>query len=521
MAQIPEFGVVMAQGGGKSAAPRKNQELVWQSIITPYVNNYIDPDKRKTWWRDYYLYIIHNPIYEGVPIRAEDDIQFEALLDACSVAGRLDLVRLVAQAWERGGEQAEAYRRMGETSAWLGSQFTARRELHAAGDGAIGDMLIGPRPEKPLVFVHHDKCWPPHCGSARRVNGMLSALKGLGYSPVFWTSRAFAEWFPNDLQWLRARYGIKTELHIPNNDVLSVDPVATRALHSFPVPPSMRRSLETLIAEVSPNLVWLSYPFLLKGLPECERVIDMHDDLALNLAYNRAIIRDGLFDFDGEYDDADYRIDVFYQQNIISNEHCVSIATDEAARFGIPFIPTPIDWSPLERTPRHPVFVGSHSYLNQFGLYWFINRVLPILLAQDKNWELHVWGSVCDVLIDTPGIIKRGRYISPDEPYREATYMLRPMPYSTGCQMGVLEAMAYGVPVVGTKGMNKTLLGILPLSNIPGHAAAEILNLTPPLLIELALAGEHTVRNIFSLKEATSRLQAALETFKCKTLKQN
>jgi sugar transferase (PEP-CTERM/EpsH1 system associated) len=105
--------------------------------------------------------------------------------------------------------------------------------------------------------------------------------------------------------------------------------------------------------------------------------------------------------------------------------------------------------------PGHIVFVGIMDYFpNVHGCRWFAREVLPELRRHHPQARFTIVGGrpTKEVLAlgRLPGVTVTGRVDDPREYLRRAAVSVAPLHIARGIQNKVLEAMAMGVPVVGT-----------------------------------------------------------------------
>jgi glycosyltransferase involved in cell wall biosynthesis len=117
------------------------------------------------------------------------------------------------------------------------------------------------------------------------------------------------------------------------------------------------------------------------------------------------------------------------------------------------------------RRPDEPlrlIFVGSNYHPNVHGLAWFIEHVLPAV-QRAVPAILEVVGTKPDRAIEAPGVTYAGPVSSLDPHYDRAHVAIVPIFYGSGVRGKVVEAMAYGRPVVSTA------LGVEGLPVQPGE----------------------------------------------------
>jgi len=118
--------------------------------------------------------------------------------------------------------------------------------------------------------------------------------------------------------------------------------------------------------------------------------------------------------------------------------------------------------------PLQVLFVGSASHQpNQDAVSWFASEIFPVILERHTNVEWIIVGSGMESLIDqTASNVKVYSNVSDEELaslYLSAAAVVVPLRYGAGVKGKVLEAMHYGVPIVGT---DVALEGLHPSSGL-------------------------------------------------------
>jgi len=94
------------------------------------------------------------------------------------------------------------------------------------------------------------------------------------------------------------------------------------------------------------------------------------------------------------------------------------------------------------------IFVGSDNIFNIKSLNWFFENVYPLL---PENLNIIIIGRVCRHI----GKVENVQYLefaeSLDEYYNQSKIAICPMLEGTGIKIKVIEALSYGLPVVGTE----------------------------------------------------------------------
>lgn len=141
-------------------------------------------------------------------------------------------------------------------------------------------------------------------------------------------------------------------------------------------------------------------------------------------------------------------------------------------------MPPPRTALSVERTIG-ATFVGSAFEANRSALGYFVDHVLPLVLAEAPAFRLVVAGPIAGEAPDHPAIVKLGACDDIAEAYARAPVALNPVLSGTGIKIKLLDALALGVPVVSTAfgltGVPREALGgvaAIPDRDAPAFAAA-------------------------------------------------
>jgi glycosyltransferase involved in cell wall biosynthesis len=97
------------------------------------------------------------------------------------------------------------------------------------------------------------------------------------------------------------------------------------------------------------------------------------------------------------------------------------------------------------------LFLGSGNASNKLSARWFVDNVLPLILARLPDFRLVLAGSVCEAVEDHPAIEKLGRVERVIDAFERAPLLINPMVVGTGINIKILDALAAGVATVSTE----------------------------------------------------------------------
>lgn len=179
---------------------------------------------------------------------------------------------------------------------------------------------------------------------------------------------------------------------------------------------------------------------------------------------------------------------------------------------------------PERAEPGHLVFVGVMDYLpNIDGCVWFVNEILPRLQAKLPQVRLSIVGSrptdEVKVLAQRPGVAVTGFVDDPREFLSRAAVSVAPLRIARGIQNKVLEALAMGLPVVGTTSATQGVEGEagrdFMLANTVDEQVRAILELLehPDRALALGRRGREFVEQHYDWERVFDPLDALLERF--------
>ncbi|MFM7296918.1 MAG: glycosyltransferase, partial [Planctomycetota bacterium] len=180
---------------------------------------------------------------------------------------------------------------------------------------------------------------------------------------------------------------------------------------------------------------------------------------------------------------------------------------------------------PERAEPGHLVFVGVMDYLpNIDGCTWFVREILPRLRARCPTARLSIVGSrptpEVFALGREPGVTVTGFVEDPREWLARASVSVAPLRIARGIQNKVLEALAMGLPVVGTTSATQGVEGEpgrdFLLANSVDEQVAAIARLIedPQLARKLGAQGRAFVESRYDWDVALRPLDELLARFR-------
>lgn len=241
-------------------------------------------------------------------------------------------------------------------------------------------------------------------------------------------------------------------------------------------PQGMRQWFERIVRQGPPDILMMNYVYfdgLLANVRDVSalRIIDTYDITSLNLAMRRvlepllpnplaiettadAILREDFFARpDVTADAQEFAIYDRYDRTIAISQDEAEYIAQRSPRTTVSYIPmtqSVVDIGNTYQAP--PIFASSATSLNIQGYLYFVKRVLPLVLEQEPAFMLHIAGTLTNQLPkpEPPGITFLGYVPDVTELYKHACFAICPNLGRTGQQVKIVEAMAYGVPVVAT-----------------------------------------------------------------------
>ncbi|WP_079243360.1 glycosyltransferase family 4 protein [Chryseobacterium indologenes] len=159
------------------------------------------------------------------------------------------------------------------------------------------------------------------------------------------------------------------------------------------------------------------------------------------------------------------------------------------------------------------IFVGSENIFNIQSIQWFFDHVYPLL---PPNINIVIIGRICKHIKEREGVTLIEFVESLEEYYHQSKIAICPMLEGTGIKIKVIEALSYGLPIVGTERAidgfpSKTTNGCL-VSDHPEIFKDQIMSLLQDQSYyqDIKIQAEEYFKNNFSEEKAIEKWKKIL-----------
>jgi polysaccharide biosynthesis protein PslH len=312
--------------------------------------------------------------------------------------------------------------------------------------------------------------------------------------------------------------------------VLILRPAVAYRFVTNGVKQAFREQLETY----QPDLVWgiqmHCYP-LLQDVKTAKKVVDIMDSVTLfyELAdrYQKATFVQQIIRGLQQVNLVKYEKRIIQESDFFLTcsdpnvQHLKSLHGDTDIsivynRVGDEFLNRDETWEFDDSTPPRLLFVGHLRYVpNNLAVRYIAEEIIPALKDKLGLFEFIICGKGHEQLQeefkDVPNLVFKGFVEDLSAEYRNASVLISPVPYASGVQNKVIEAMALGLPVVifsQTAVANEMKHGIEVLAcDTPAEFAEAIVNISQDRVLaeQLSQAASKLVQNRHT---PTSQLQS-------------
>jgi polysaccharide biosynthesis protein PslH len=286
----------------------------------------------------------------------------------------------------------------------------------------------------------------------------------------------------------------------------------------------VRRAFQEQLETYQPDLVWgMSlhvYP-LLEYVKTAKKVVDIIDSVSLfydlaqqyqKITLSQKIVQKLQFNLTKYEHKTIQASDRFIVSSSPNVQHFKSLYGEIPnisivyVRAGAEFLAQDKTWEFDDLTPPRLLFVGHLKYVpNNLAVRYIAEEIIPALKDKLESFEFIICGKGHELLQaefkDVPNLTFTGFVEDLSAEYRNASVLISPVPYASGIQTKVIEAMALGLPVVifsQTAAANEMEQGIEVLAcDTPVEFAEAIVNISRDRVLaeQLSHAGSKLVQS--------------------------
>lgn len=210
-----------------------------------------------------------------------------------------------------------------------------------------------------------------------------------------------------------------------------------------------KKGFETIFNLKKYDVIIINYEFWTglidhESMKNTTKIIDTHDWITLNEFYKNKSLNIG-----NRFNEEIHNLSKFDKVITISeDEHTVFKRFLEHKVVNIP----PSFPSHFEKNSSDKkydlLFVGSENYFNIQSIQWFFDKVYPLL---PENINILIIGRIAKHVEKRKNLTLIAFAESLEEYYHQSKIAICPMLEGTGVKIKVIEALSYGLPVVGTE----------------------------------------------------------------------
>lgn len=335
--------------------------------------------------------------------------------------------------------------------------------------------------KKVLVYFSY-ALYPISSGAHARILDVMQEFMKIGYEITLFSTTLYdvKNENKNNLLELYLDYGIKTIMHVATSDeCYHAREIDWRRINS----PNLKIHFKDIYNHLKPDVVIMNYAYDadIIDFNFCKNSVNIIDMLDCITISNKIMdyTREGIEFIQNEtslvdiltkiekskyYDlfDANFinhqkiaidqtELDAYNKFDItlaISKKEQALINDNNSNKNAI-FVPQTYEPKEVNNTYiDSPIFLVGPSPLNIHGYLFFALKVLPIILKEEPNFKLKVFGNAALKYPKFDGIELVGYINNLDDIYQNASFSISPLLVGTGQQIKIVESMSYGVPVV-------------------------------------------------------------------------
>lgn len=210
----------------------------------------------------------------------------------------------------------------------------------------------------------------------------------------------------------------------------------------------IKASFEKIVEAKKYDYIIINYEFWAglidyKSSSNTTTIIDTHDWVTLNEFYKNPLLKIG-----DRFEEEINNLNKFDKVITISNDENFvfkGFLGDKVVNIPPSF---PSHFSSNSEKKFDLIFVGSDNIFNIKSMKWFFDNVYPIL---PDNISIVIIGRICKHIEKRKGVTLVEFSETLDDYYSQSKIAICPMLEGTGIKIKVIEALSFGLPVVGTE----------------------------------------------------------------------
>jgi hypothetical protein len=240
-------------------------------------------------------------------------------------------------------------------------------------------------------------------------------------------------------------------------------------------PQGFCRWVEQQLTKIQPDVLFMNYAywdrlFYRNKFSGSHKIIDTHDLVTLNSAmqnsirvhlpnsitgtetiYSQILEQDFFNKLNLEASEEEFSIYEHYNHTIVISSKEVELVKSKTSKTKVSYIPVLQPAYHIANQYNGPaIYTTGPNLFNTQGYLYFVKLVLPLIFKKDTSFLLQVTGACCEHIYPTNGVQLLGYVPDIVVTYNTSRFAICPVLGGTGQQIKIVEAMAYGLPVVAT-----------------------------------------------------------------------
>lgn len=219
-----------------------------------------------------------------------------------------------------------------------------------------------------------------------------------------------------------------------------------------------------------------------------------------------------------EVDKKEFQVFDRYSDTIAISQTESDIIQNNTQKTRVSYIPMMIETQNIDNQYSGPaLFPTGPNLFNTQGYLYFVRRVLPLIRSKQNDFLLQVTGFLDQTqIIPEPGVEILGFVPDLVKLFKQAKFVISPVFGGTGQQIKIIEAMAYGLPVITLRSAAERSPLIHGVNGLIADNAEEFAESVcklwsdRPLCQKLGTAARQTIAENFSQEQLVNKLSCLL-----------